>query len=387
MGKRLYQIDATFRSALDRCAELAKPLISDDLLDVMFEDSSKLDTTLYSQVAVFAIEYALAEMWLGRGVVPYALLGHSVGEFAAAVIAGVLSLEDGVKLVAARGKLIQEKCDPEIGAMASIFASVSEVQAVISQLNFTGDSVAVVAAVNGPLQTVVSGHKAAVEQVCSKVKADNKKLSISHAMHSPLLAPILPEMLKAAKSCKLQKPSKFRLVSILKGKEVSDEVADPKYWVGHDEVKPMLFVDGMETLERLGCNTFIEVGPQPVLVKMGRRCVANSKNYEWRASMQPGRDESESLLLVSRVLGIAFHRPLELKPLSLPWGPPFLHPLLGQQRQEGEDAIFESNQLSRDGQVMELFRQHCVFGQVVLPGASHLAGCGCSASAYSRRCS
>jgi acyl transferase domain-containing protein len=120
-GKKLYQVDSVFRDAIDRCAEAGKDLLPEDLRDILFDDSEamcqKLESALYSQASIFCTEYALAEMWLARGVRPHAVMGHSVGEWAAAVIAGSISLEDGLKMVTSRGKLIDEKCPRGVGVM------------------------------------------------------------------------------------------------------------------------------------------------------------------------------------------------------------------------------------------------------------------------------
>ncbi|CAK9055131.1 unnamed protein product [Durusdinium trenchii] len=390
MGLKLYKCDETFKAALDRCAQLLEghPLLepTGDLRDILFAGGAEAalrydQSTSLSQLAIFAIEFALSETWKARGLEPYAVLGHSVGEYTAAVVAGSMSLEDGLRLVARRGELIDQKCDIGVGSMASIFASREQVQKALQEVQKDlKDQCVVIAAINGPAQTVVSGHKGAVKLVCDKVGAQSKVLSIPHAMHSPLMAPVLPELLEAAKGCKLQPPRKdVHFISSLLGKEVSKELCDPAYWLGHDEAKPMLFVQGMSKLRQLGCDAFLEIGPQPVLVKMGRRCVAEEEKdqehlekLQWLASLQPGRDEVESILICTRALGVAFSQPSELtNPQSLPWRPPILHPLLGRPVDE---FLFEASEGCTDleGQQMQLFNQHQVFDRVVLPGASHL---------------
>jgi len=190
------------------------------------------------------------------------------------------------------------------------------------------------------MQTVLSGHKRAVEAVCANMKADSKTLAIRHAMHSPLVSPILPELRKVIESCKLQPSSTSHIVSSLTGTEVSTEFSTVDHWLGHDQVKPMLFLQGMEALANMGCTAFLEIGPQPVLVKMGRRCLPASPQFEWLTSLQPGRDEAESMLLVTRVLGMATSQPSELKPVPLPWRAPLLHPLLGQRQDQGVSMSF-----------------------------------------------
>jgi polyketide synthase 12/myxalamid-type polyketide synthase MxaB len=370
MGKRLYQADETFRSALNRCVTIANLFLQENLLDVMWEQEATLSETIYSQTAIFSMEYALAEMWRSRGVVADVVFGHSVGEFAAGVYAGALTVEQALDMIATRGRLIRERCNNADGSMASIFASSRDVQMAIDAVDPKGDRV-VIAAINGPLQTVISGHKSDVEAVCSAMTADSKLLPIPHAMHSPLLAAIVPDLKRAFKSMDLKPAQSTKFISVLTGAEASHELSDFKYWVGHDEAKPMRFFEGMQALDRLGCNTFLEIGPQPVLVKMGRRCLHDSvEAHEWLASVQPGRDEVESVLLASRVLGI--RRPSVLKPQRYAWGQPLLHPLLGSQQQTDLGALFTSGVLKQDGQALHLFRQHSVFGQIVLPGASHI---------------
>ncbi|CAK0879996.1 unnamed protein product [Prorocentrum cordatum] len=379
MGKRLYKTNEVFRSALDQCRDICKDLslLQENLLDVMFpedrEMATKLETTLYSQVAIFSLEYALGKMWSAQGIVPYAVMGHSVGEFAAAVYAGVMSVEDGLRLMAARGHLTEKLVDQDAGCMTSIFASWGVVQAAIEQADLKG-GVAVIAAINGPSATMVSGTKAAVASVCENVKANHVTISTRHAFHSPLLEPILPELREAVASCKLSPPTACKMVSILSGSEEKDKFATAAHWVGHDEPRPMLFLQGMETLERMGCTAFVEIGPQPVLVKMGRRCVGErADGFEWLASIQPGRDDVQEVLRVRRALGAtAGARPSELKPVAMPWRAPLLHPLLGAPVQEGGATSFSSDAPLSSGPAMQLFQQHCVFGEVVLPGASHI---------------
>ncbi|CAJ1416735.1 unnamed protein product, partial [Effrenium voratum] len=217
MGKKLYKCDEAFRVALDRCAEILEghPLLepTGDLRDVLFADGPEAahrydQSTSLSQLAIFAVEYALSETWKARGLRPFALLGHSVGEYTAAVAAGAMSLEDGLRLVARRGELIDQKCDVGVGSMASIFATKEQVQKAMDEVkkDLAKGQVVVIAALNGPAQTVVSGHKAAVKLVCDNVGAQSKVLSIPHAMHSPLMAPILPELREAAQKC--QRPGR-----------------------------------------------------------------------------------------------------------------------------------------------------------------------------------
>jgi len=343
MGRRLYQADVAFHDALDRCADLCQNLQVEDLLDVMFASDvaaeGKLKTSVYSLASVFCVEYALAELWRAKGVRPFAVLGHSVGEYVAAVVAGTLSLEDGLRMVVTRGKLIDENCEPGVGGMAALFASQAVVSEALANVQFSEGESAVIAAINGPEETVVSGHKAAVAKLCATVEARSHDLAIPYAMHSPLLAPILPSMLEVAESCSFLPPSETKFVSVLTGDEATTEVTEPHYWVGHDEARPMLFKQGMQTLERLGCTEFLEVGPAAVLTKLGRRC-ATEAGLEWLATMHRDRDEVDTVLVAARMLGVPCAS-VALKPASIPWNKTSLNPLPGERKLISDGAAFE----------------------------------------------
>jgi acyl transferase domain-containing protein len=153
-----------------------------------------------------------------------------------------------------------------------------------------------------------------------------------------------------------------------------DRFTSPSYWLGHDEARPILFMRGIQTLEQLGCDTFLEVGPAPVLLHMCRRCFepGTAQWFEWIASMESGRDEAESVLIASRGLGVVFGRPSQLAPKPVPWTAPLLRPLLGVPRKDGKTTVFVSDETSRAGAVLQLFAQHRVFNTTVLTGASHI---------------
>src|SRR4051794_22979802 len=173
MARRLYETQPTSRRAIDRCAELLLPHLDRPLLSVLWPEdgaaaapgAALVDQTAYTQPALFAVEYALAELWRSWGVQPAAVAGHSVGEYVAACVAGLFSLEDGLKLVAARGRLMQALSAP--GAMASIKAGEARVAAAVAP--YAGR--VAVAAVNGPESVVVSGEPEAVQAVLEAFKA------------------------------------------------------------------------------------------------------------------------------------------------------------------------------------------------------------------------
>jgi acyl transferase domain-containing protein/acyl carrier protein len=294
MGRELYEAEPVFRRALDRCDDLLRAHLDRPLLSVMWpgdREASLLDRTAYTQPALFALEYALCELWRSVGVAPAAVLGHSVGAFAAACAAGVLKLEDATRVVSARGRLMQSL--PPGGAMAAVFADEETVSAVLAP--FRAD--ASVAAVNGPAEVVVSGRTTAIEALLASltqagVKA--RRLVVSHAFHSPLMDPILDGLEAACDGTVFGAPQ-VALVSEVTGNVASEDVvARAGYWRMHARA-PVRFAAGMAALRALGCDTFVEIGPGATLVALGRRCVSDG-DLTWAASLRKGRDDREEWL-------------------------------------------------------------------------------------------
>ncbi|MGH8571114.1 MAG: type I polyketide synthase, partial [Gammaproteobacteria bacterium] len=284
MGRELYETQPTFRRIVDECDALLRTELSPSLLDVWFSsaEDGRLDETAYTQAALFVFEYALAELWVSWGIEPAAVLGHSVGEYVAACRAGVFSLEDGLRLIAARGRLMQAL--PRNGLMAAVAADHARVSATL--LGARGR--VSVAAVNGPRNTVISGERVAVEAVIedlARIGVSTKRLRTSHAFQSPLLEPMLAEFAAVAASVGFS-PPKVPLVSNITGELVGQEIATPVYWCRHAR-QPVLFSGGVSALARRGCRTFLEIGPAPVLLGMGRQIVADD-DAAWLPSLRPG---------------------------------------------------------------------------------------------------
>ena len=271
MGKELYAVQPVFRRELDRCAALFDPLLEKPLLDVMWkkEYGELLDNTAYTQPALFSIEYALAKMWEALGVKPMAACGHSIGEYVAACIGGVFSLEDAVKLVAARGRLIATL--PAGGGMSALLAGEEEAMKLLEAAG-RPDRVGI-AAFNGSFQTVFTGPLeglARVEAKAGEMGLTIKSLHVSHAFHSDLMEPILDEFAKAADAVTYQDPS-IVIVSNVTGRAAQPgEISNAGYWVRHLR-STVRFLDGIHTLDALDPKAWLEVGPSGILTALCRR--------------------------------------------------------------------------------------------------------------------
>ena len=303
MSAQLYRTFPQFRRALDRCNELFQPHLERSLPDVIFVkqgESGLLNETAYTQPALFAVEYALAELWRCFGVVPDAVMGHSVGEFVAACVAGVMSLEDACKLLAARGRLMQSL--PPVGSMASALADKETLMCLIADF---GASLSI-AAVNSPQSLVVSGETAAVREFLQLLEAQKigaKQLAVSHAFHSALMEPILDKLELAAEEIEFKAPA-IPLVANVTGL-VAGEAPTGRYWRHHAR-GTVQFAKGMETLVTLGCAAFLEIGPGTSLLGFGRRCAPQIEGL-WLASLKRHRDETEGFLESLGHLFVAGH--------------------------------------------------------------------------------
>ena len=281
-----------FRDALDRCAALLDAELGRPLLSVMFgrtdEDGALLQQTTFAQPALFALQYALATLWQSWGVQPSAVMGHSVGEYAAACVAGACSLEDGARLIAARARLMGAL--PQGGAMAAIVAPAARVAPLL------GGRVEI-AAYNGPENVVITGPEADVDSVVARLQAEGvrgERLRVSHAFHSSLMEPVLEPFRQVSATVAFAAP-RVTLVSNLTGGAVGrQELSAPDYWSRHLR-QPVQFERGMQTLAQGGGALFVEIGPHPVLLGMAAQCVGDIAPV-WLPSLRRGRDDWEALL-------------------------------------------------------------------------------------------
>ncbi|MEM7125058.1 MAG: type I polyketide synthase [Chloroflexota bacterium] len=284
MGRELYETEPTFRATLDQCDALLQEHLGESIIEILYpgignqgarsRDTSlvsnlqspfptPLSQTQYTQPALFALEYALATLWQSWGIQPDLLIGHSVGEITAACVAGLFTLEDGLRLIAARGRLMGAL--PQDGGMVSLMADEARVQAAIhAHLNDVA-----IAAVNGPESVVISGKQEALSAITEQLAAEGiktRQLEVSHAFHSPLMGPMLDEFRQVAMSIDYHEP-KYQLVSNVTGQLAGNEIMSADYWVSHVR-EAVRFADGVAILDEHEIDIFLEIGPKPVLLGM-----------------------------------------------------------------------------------------------------------------------
>jgi acyl transferase domain-containing protein/acyl-CoA synthetase (AMP-forming)/AMP-acid ligase II/acyl carrier protein len=282
MGCQLYQTQPTFRQALDACAQLMEPDLEQPLLSILYpeeRDRHLIDRTMYAQPALFALEYALCRLWQSWGIVPTAVLGHSVGEYVAAVIAGVISLADGVKLVITRAKLMQSL--PSTGEMVAVFATPDEIQKVVT---IDGQNLSF-AAYNSPQNTVISGENSAITtagDALTNAGIGFTQLRTSHAFHSVLMEPILAQFRQVSAAISYH-PPQIPLISNLTGQQIGANEIDAEYWCQHLR-QTVKFADGLQTLDKLGIDIFLEIGSKPTLIGIAQQCLTASDSWHRRGS-------------------------------------------------------------------------------------------------------
>jgi 8-amino-7-oxononanoate synthase/malonyl CoA-acyl carrier protein transacylase len=412
MGRELYETQPLFRQILDDCDALLKPYLQPSLLEVVFAETEGglLDDTLYTQPALFALEYALARLWMSWGIQPAVVLGHSVGEYVAACIAGVFSLEDGLKLIATRGRLMQALSQD--GAMVAVMADESQVKAAMQPY---GAEVSI-AAINGPQHFVLSGKRAAIAALSEELEGRGVKLTplaVSHAFHSALMEPMLAEFAQVASEVTYSRP-KISLISNLTGNLISAEIATPEYWCLHVR-QPVKFAATMQTLQRQGEQVFLEIGPKPVLLGMGRACLLSedsaSEDYLWLPSLRPAQSDWQQMLSSLSALYLSgaeidwagFEQNDARQLVQLPTYPfqrqtywwtaeelarkqpaapnrveqsGVAHPLLGQRYYPAETAATATTDICFNSDISaqepSYLQDHCILGQPVLPGTAYL---------------
>jgi myxalamid-type polyketide synthase MxaB len=411
MGRRLYDCEPVFRKSLERSSEILNPHLAQPLLSVLYPeagDTSPLDDTAYAQPALFALEYALAELWESWGVQPVALLGHSLGEYVAACRAGMLSLEDGLALVALRGRLMSQL--PRTGGMAAVFTDAARVAAVLAPFANRLS----IAALNGPENVVISGANPHFEEVLSTFASQGiatQRLNVSHAFHSPLVDAMLDEYAQTVQRIRFS-PPRVTLISNITGQPLDrGETLDASYLCRHTR-ESVQFAAGMRSLAELGCETFLEIGPGTTLLGLGRRSVTGD-SLVWLPSLRQGRDVEQQM---TESLGALYTRGVNVRwanvfpgptsrrlklpaypfqrqrywvepaerrdgasaAVELPAAGPALHPLLGTPARSAL-PLFESRFTRAE---TPWLWEHVIFGTPIVPGTAWLEMARAAADAH-----
>ncbi|MEU2032856.1 SDR family NAD(P)-dependent oxidoreductase [Nocardia amamiensis] len=292
MARELFDSEPVFRDALRQCDAVLGPIEDGiGLLDAMYgdHDAGLLRRTVFTQPALFAVEWALWELWRAWGITPAAVLGHSVGEYVAACAAGAMTMEDALRLIAVRGRLMQRL--PDGGGMLAVDASADQIASLVARY---APAVSV-AGYNGPAQVVVAGPRSALELLRDDLSSNGIRatpLTVSHAFHSPAMDPILDDLAAAAARAALTDPA-IPLISNLTGAPLRAGELTPDYWARHAR-QPVRFAQGMQAMAGLGIGTFLEIGPQPTLSTLGGRVLGDSARFV--ASLRRGRGDRETMM-------------------------------------------------------------------------------------------
>jgi acyl transferase domain-containing protein/surfactin synthase thioesterase subunit len=325
MGAELYRHQPVFRQEVDRCAEIVANRLGQPLRDVLFgddPDSILIDETAYTQPALFAVQAGLIALWRSWGIAPDVVLGHSVGEFAAAYCAGVYTLEQLLGLLADRARLMQGL--PRDGVMAAVFSDEKTVAAAIDRL----DRAAVaIAALNGPQNTVISGARDVVTALIARFERLGIRcqlLTVSHAFHSPLMRPAAAKLGRITAGVQGQAP-KIAWLSTVSAMPMQ-EPPGARYWRDH-ALNAVRFVEGMRALDQTGVSDFLEIGPGSTLLALGRQSV-NENGKAWLGSLSKRGELNEILTSLGQLYRRGydvdwegFNRPYPRRRVSLPTYP------------------------------------------------------------------
>lgn len=315
MGKELYLHEPVFKDNIDRCAVILAPKLGLDLRDLLYpsqeeeipRNNMKLMETRLTQPVLFTLEYSLAQQWMGWGLKPVGMIGHSIGEFTAACIAGCMTLEDSLELVAARGRIMQEQ---DTGAMLSV--EVKE-QDILARL---GEDISL-AAVNSPKHCVVSGKVEAIEKLETKLKEQNiycRRLHTSHAFHSPMMEPAIDAFAQVVSGIKLKAPE-VPFISCVTGTWIKDEEAvDPRYWAGQLR-QPVRFSAGIQEIEKDTSRILLEVGPGNSLCLLAKQHRDNDAEETVFSSLRHIKQTDSDMAFLHKTLAY-----LWLAGVTIDWG-------------------------------------------------------------------
>jgi len=288
MARALYDSEASFRKEVDECAEVLRPHLGMDLRTILYPPAEgiavaqeKITQTAFTQPALFVIEYALARLWMSWGIEPAAMIGHSLGEYVAACLAGVFTRDDALRLVARRARMMQ---DLPSGAMLAVRSPLDEISADLHPQT-------AVAALNAPSLTVISGDHAAISELEARLTARQiscRRLATSHAFHSPMMEPIATSFTEFVRTIPRSKPAR-RWISGLTGAQITDaEAVDPAYWA-QQMLKPVRYMDGVGKLMDPNL-VLLEVGPGQALTGLARQNPDRKAGQLVLTSLHGGQD-------------------------------------------------------------------------------------------------
>ena len=398
MGRQLYETQPLFRQIINECNEILLRYQSWSLLQTLYpeeEVNTPIEDNIYGQPCLFALEYALTKLWQYWGIEPDVLMGDGLGEYVAACVAGVFSLEDGLKLIVKRGSMMQASSSGS--EVLEISASETQVGDV---LRLYAPDIFIVAS-EKPCCLVISGAKEAIQAICSKLatkKIKTRQLSISQAFHSDLMKPMMSDFEAVASEVVYSLPQ-IPIVSNVTGQVSDVEISSAAYWVKH-ELQPICFAEGIKTLNQEDCEVFIEIGPKPVLLELRRQYLPENVGV-WLPSLQPKAEWSSMLDSLAQlyVRGALvnwsnFDGDYSRHKINLPTYPfqrqgywlketdicnhqqqstsKTLHPLLGQKLNIAalENQVCFESQLSTE--TLGYLSHHRVFGKLLLPAAAYL---------------
>ena len=392
MARKLYESYDAFRNAIDHCDQLIQDWRNQSLIEVMFRREADLNHTSWTQPAIFAVQMALTQLLNSWGQRPDAVMGHSVGQYAAACTAGMMSWDDGLYLISRRGQMIGEL--PPGGGMLAAFCSAEKIESIIDSVSEVS-----LAALNGT-HVVVSGPTRAIEDVqqhCALSGIQTKPLTTSHAFHSSLMDPVLERFGELADGV-AYRTGEIPLICNVSGQALpADCQLDGAYWANHIR-SPVRYAECIQAVQQLDCEIAVELGPQAVLTRMAAS--------DWRKSPQglislidKGADDIQSLLKALGQLFVhgvpldfeSYYADARRKLVVLPtypfqrrrfWGPDkpraahaeyhTAHPLLGGKISLAGAAKESRFQASIDKDSPSWLADHQVMGNVVLPGAAYV---------------
>ncbi|NEO58120.1 MAG: AMP-binding protein [Okeania sp. SIO3B5] len=414
MGRELYKTQPIFQQTLDQCDEILQNNWDYSILEIIYssfdgndnDSSALIDRTAYTQPSLFAVAYSLFKLWQSWGIEATAVMGYSLGEYVAACVAGIFSLEDGLNLVAQRGRLTQNL--PQKGQMIAVKSDYETIQSVI----LPEQSQVAIAAFNGENNFVVSGEQQAMGIIRERLNSQeipHKVLKVDHGFHSSAVEPMVAEFRDILAKIKFNSP-KIRFISNVTGTWETERVATPEYWCEH-LFQPVQFAKGMQRLYQENYNVFVECGSNSTLLRMGSRIFRDKDDLLWLPSLD-GKESERKVILQSLAKlyengaeidwngfeqGYTHHRvslptypfqrqrywlesPLEvstknrlqnqINPLSFSSLSHSLHPLLGNRFPSAIKTLIFQSSFSLES--LEWLKEHQVQDSLILPASAYV---------------